>query len=87
VYVPEYHKDGITGGNLRRFSCRVCISSTDADLRAIRERDREAFNLVSNFGTKDRLHDAPDGQFGADRGSQVSTPVETERQQRSRFCL
>jgi DNA sulfur modification protein DndC len=25
VYVPEYHKDGTTGGYLRRFSCRVCI--------------------------------------------------------------
>ena len=52
VYVPEYHKDGTTGGYLRRFSCRVRIFSTDADVRAIRERDRDAFDLVSNLETK-----------------------------------
>jgi hypothetical protein len=35
VYVLEYHKDETTTGYLRRFSWRVCIFATDADLRAI----------------------------------------------------
>lgn len=49
VYVPEYHCDGTTGGYLRRLSCRVCIFSTDADIRAIYEHDREAFDAVSGL--------------------------------------
>jgi len=49
VYVPEYHRDGTTGGYLRRFSCRVCIFATDHDLRMIHEHDREAFDLVSEL--------------------------------------
>ena len=49
VYVPEYHRDGTTGGYLRRFSCRVCIFATDSDLRMIHQHDREAFELVSDL--------------------------------------
>lgn len=37
------------GGYLRRFSCRVCIFSTDADLHAIRANDPEAFDLVASL--------------------------------------
>lgn len=49
VYVPEYHADGTKGGYLRRFSCRVCIFSTPADLRAIYINDREAFDAVASL--------------------------------------
>ena len=49
VYVPEYHRDGTTGGYLHRFSCRVCIFATDQDLRMIYQHDREAFYLVSDL--------------------------------------
>jgi 3'-phosphoadenosine 5'-phosphosulfate sulfotransferase (PAPS reductase)/FAD synthetase len=49
VYVPEYHADGTKGGYLRRFSCRVCIFSTDADIRAIYVHDREAFDQVADI--------------------------------------
>jgi len=49
VYVPESHRDGTSGGYLRRFSCRVCIFATDHDLRMIHEHDREAFDLVSEL--------------------------------------
>ncbi len=52
VYVPEYHKDGTTGGYLRRFSCRVCIFATNADVRAIYQNDRQAFDLVSGLENK-----------------------------------
>jgi len=48
VYVPEFHRDGTTGGYLRRFSCRLCIFATDADLMAIEQHDPEAFELVSS---------------------------------------
>lgn len=40
------------GGYLRRFSCRVCIFSTDADLCAIHEHDREAFDAVAGLEEK-----------------------------------
>lgn len=52
VYVPEYHKDGTTGGYLRRFSCRVCIFSTDADIRAIFHHDRPAFDAIASLEQK-----------------------------------
>lgn len=52
VYVDEYHQDGTKGGYLRRFSCRVCIFSTDRDIRAIYVHDREAFDLVANLEAK-----------------------------------
>lgn len=49
VYVPEYHCDGTKGGYLRRLSCRVCIFSTKADIHAIYQNDREAFDAVSGL--------------------------------------
>lgn len=52
VYVSEYHKDGTAGGYLRRFSCRVCIFSTKADLHAIYKHDRAAFDAVSALETE-----------------------------------
>jgi hypothetical protein len=52
VYVPEYHKDETTAGYLRRFSCRVCIFATDADLRAIHLHDRPAFDMISGLEGK-----------------------------------
>jgi DNA sulfur modification protein DndC len=56
VYTPEYHADKQAGnefkGYLRRFSCRVCIFSTKADLHAIYQRDRSAFDSVSSLEQK-----------------------------------
>ncbi|WP_158790030.1 phosphoadenosine phosphosulfate reductase family protein [Granulicella sp. L60] len=52
VYVPKFHKDGTTGGYLRRLSCRLCIFSTDSDLLAIRQHDPEAFLSVSALEQK-----------------------------------
>jgi DNA sulfur modification protein DndC len=52
VYVPKFHKDGTTGGYLRRLSCRVCIFSTDSDLLAIRQHDPDAFLSVSALEQK-----------------------------------
>ncbi len=52
VYVPGYHKDGTTGGYLRRLSCRVCIFATDADLAAIHLHDRPAFEMIAELERK-----------------------------------
>jgi len=49
VYAPDYHADGTVGGYLHRFSCRLCIFATEADIRAIYIHDREAFDLVSDL--------------------------------------
>ena len=49
IYVPEFHRDGTTGGYLKRFSCRLCIFATTADLVAIEQSDPEAFELVSSL--------------------------------------
>ncbi len=87
VYVPEYHKDGTTGGYLRRLSCRVCIFSSDSDLRLIHQHDREAFELVSNLETKLGFTMRPAASLVHIVKSQVSTPVETDRQQSFSFCL
>lgn len=87
VYVPEYHKDGTTGGYLRRFSFRVCIFSSGADLRAIYQRDREAFDLVSNLETKLGFTMRPGASLAQIVESPVLTPAATERQQSLSFCL
>jgi hypothetical protein len=87
VYVPEYHKDGTTGGYLRRFSCRVCIFSTDADLQAIHRHDREAFDLVGNLETEMGFPMRPGASLVQIVESPISTSVETERQQTFSFCL
>lgn len=86
VYVPEYHKDGTTGGYLRRFSCRVCIFSTDADLRAIHQNDPEAFEQVSGLETKLGFTMRPGVSLVQIVESQVSAPAEIERQQCFSFC-
>jgi DNA sulfur modification protein DndC len=52
VYVSDFHRDGTTGGYLRRLSCRLCIFSTDSDVLAIREHDPEAFHAVSELEQK-----------------------------------
>jgi DNA sulfur modification protein DndC len=52
VYVPEFHKDGLSNGYLRRLSCRLCIFSTDSDLLAIRKHDPEAFHAISALEQK-----------------------------------
>jgi DNA sulfur modification protein DndC len=49
VYIPEFHCDGTSGGYLRRFSCRVCIFSTDHDLIQIAKHDPVAFARVSDL--------------------------------------
>lgn len=52
VYIPAYHVDGTEGGYLRRLSCRMCIFSTDADIKAIHTHDRQAFDMVANLEQK-----------------------------------
>jgi 3'-phosphoadenosine 5'-phosphosulfate sulfotransferase (PAPS reductase)/FAD synthetase len=52
VYVPEYHWDGTLGGYLRRLSCRVCIFSTDANIRAIYQHDRSSYEAISALEQK-----------------------------------
>ncbi len=37
---------------LRRFSCRVCIFPTEADLTAIHLHDRTAFDLIADIERK-----------------------------------
>jgi len=85
VYVPEYHKDGTTGGYLRRFSCRVCIFSTDADLRAIYENDRVAFEQVSHLESKLGYTMRPGASLVQIVSAHASTPIEEARQQS--FCF
>jgi DNA sulfur modification protein DndC len=80
VYVPEYHKDGTTGGYLRRLACRVCIFSTDADLRAIYENDRVAFEQVSHLETKLGYTMRPGASLVQIVSAQTSTPVGVARQ-------
>ena len=85
VYIPEYHKDGTTGGYLRRFSCRVCIFSTDTDLRAIYRNDRAAFEQISNLETKLGYTMRPGASLVQIVSAHASTPIEEARQQS--FCF
>lgn len=85
VYVPEYHKDGTAGGYLRRFSCRVCIFSTNADLRAIYQNDPAAFEQVSNLETKLGYTMRPGVSLVQIVEAHASAPVEKVRQQS--FCF
>lgn len=52
VYVPRYHRNGEGDGYLHRFSCRLCIFSTDTEIRAIYERDRDAFDAIATLEQK-----------------------------------
>jgi DNA sulfur modification protein DndC len=81
VYVPEYHKDGTTGGYLRRFSCRVCIFSTDADLAAIHQHDPDAFNAVASLERKLKFTTRPGASLVEIVEAHSSKPAEEARQQ------
>jgi DNA sulfur modification protein DndC len=85
VYVPEYHQDGTVGGYLRRFSCRVCIFSTNADLRAIQIHDRAAFDLISSLEGKLNFTMRPGASLVQIVETQPSTRAEESRQQT--FCF
>ncbi len=85
VYVPEYHKDGTTGGYLKRLSCRVCIFSTDADLLAIHLHDRAAFDLISNLERKLNFTMRPGASLVQIVEARSSALIEEERQQS--FCF
>jgi DNA sulfur modification protein DndC len=85
VYVSEYHKDGTTGGYLRRFSCRVCIFSTDADLAAIHQHDRDAFQAVASLERKLKFTMRPGASLEKIVEAHASKQAEEERQQS--FCF
>lgn len=85
VYVPEYHKDGTMGGYLRRFSCRVCIFSTDADLAAIHQHDRDAFQAVASLEHKLKFTMRPGASLERIVEAHASKQAEEERQQS--FCF
>jgi 3'-phosphoadenosine 5'-phosphosulfate sulfotransferase (PAPS reductase)/FAD synthetase len=85
VYVPEYHKDGTTGGYLRRFSCRVCIFSTDADLAAIHLHDRPAFDAVAELERKMKFTMRPGASLIQIVEAHSSASTEEARQQS--FCF
>jgi DNA sulfur modification protein DndC len=71
VYVPAYHWDGTTGGYLRRFSCRICIFATVADIHAIYNNDRDAFDKISALEEKTGFTMKP----GASLVQIISQPV------------
>ncbi len=85
VYVPEYHKDGTTGGYLRRLSCRVCIFSTDADLQAIHVHDRSAFDMVADLERKLNFTMRPGASLVQIVEARSLAQNEEERQQS--FCF
>jgi hypothetical protein len=84
VYVPENHKDGTSGGYLRRFSCRVCIFSTDADLAAIHQHDRDAFDEVASLEHKLKFTMRPGASLVQIVETHASKQAEEARQQS--FC-
>lgn len=77
----------ITSGYLRRFSCRVCIFSSDADLRVTHRHNREAFEFVSHLESKLGFTMRPSASLVQIVESHVSTPAGTERQQNFSSCL
>ena len=85
VYVPEYHRDGTAGGYLRRFSCRVCIFSTDADLAAIQTHDPVAFQMVADLERKLNFTMRPDASLVQIVEGRLSTQTAEARQQM--FCF
>jgi DNA sulfur modification protein DndC len=85
VYIPAYHKDGTTGGYLKRLSCRVCIFSTDADLVAIHHHDRGAFDLISNLERKLHFTMRPGASLVQIVEARSSALIDEERQQS--FCF
>jgi hypothetical protein len=84
-YVPEHHKDGTTGGFLRRFLRHVCIFSTDADLTAIHQHDPDAFDAVADFEHKLRFTMRPGASLVEIVKAHSSALTEEARQQS--FCF
>ena len=85
VYIPASHKDGTTGGYLKRLSCRVCIFSTDADLLAIHLHDRAALDLISNLERKLHFTMRPGASLLQIVEARSSVHIDEERQQS--FCF
>jgi 3'-phosphoadenosine 5'-phosphosulfate sulfotransferase (PAPS reductase)/FAD synthetase len=85
VYVPEYHKDRTSGGYLRRFSCRVCIFSTDADLAAIHQHDRDALDAVVSLERKLKFTMRPGASLVQIVETHARKQAEEARQQS--FCF
>ena len=85
VCVPEYHRDGTTGGFLRRFSCRACIFSTDADLAVIRANDPVVFQMVADLERKLNFTMRPDASLVQIVEGHLSTQAAEAQQQT--FCF
>ncbi|WP_263359500.1 phosphoadenosine phosphosulfate reductase domain-containing protein [Acidicapsa ligni] len=85
MYVPEFHKDGTTGGYLRRLSCRVCIFSTNADLVAIQQHDPAAFEAIASLEQKLKFTMRPGASLVEIVESHSSVRREQARQQS--FCF
>ena len=85
VYVPQYHKDGTAGGYLRRFSCRVCIFASDADLAAIQLHDRPAFEMIADLERKLSFTMRPGANLIQIVKAHQSAQAEDARQQS--FCF
>lgn len=80
------HSGGKDSTRILGFSCRVCIFSTDADLRAIHQHNTEAFDLVRNLETKIGFTMRPGPSLVQIMEASVSTSAETARQQSFKFC-
>jgi len=78
-------RDGTAGGYLRRFSCRVCIFSTDADLVAIHQHDRDAFDAVTSLERKLKFTMRPGASLVEIVEAHTSKHAEEARQQS--FCF
>lgn len=85
IYVPDYHWDGTTGGYLRRLSCRLCIFSSDKDITAIHEHDREAFDAVSCLEEKSGFSMRPNATLVQILAA-TQAAGEAQRSQR-KFCF
>lgn len=86
VYVPEFYKDGTTGGYLRRFSCRLCIFASDKDVAAVAAHDPEAFALVSDLEKRIGFTMKPGTSLVEILEGQVSDKNEDGHQSCFSFC-
>lgn len=85
VYVPEYHKDGTTGGTCADSPAGFASSRPTPTCTRFTS-DREAFDLVSNLETKMGFTMRPGASLVQIVGSHRSASVEAERQQCFSFC-
>jgi DNA sulfur modification protein DndC len=85
IYVPEYRWNGTTGGYLRRLSCRLCIFSSDADVLAIHQHDREAFDAVSLLEQKIGFSMRPGASLVQARANAQANKL--ARSQQHSFCF